>query len=475
MTPGRNRHAAARASIWRNVYRSVVVRIRGVEARHRRAGAVRDRSALDRAVTHGATVCATPLLDGVVVLAVGCIVSGFAARRPDIVALGAIPTVFAVGALLLPRANAPEGILASDSADAAVGEGIALRLDVTATTPLRTGLAVRLPAGLEVSSGSAVVELDLSGSASTHMLRVSGLVPARVHVGPVVAQWHDRFTATRTEAVISAPLELNIVPRADLVRSLLRAADTGAHVGEQVALRRGDGLEFAEVRPLSPGDPLKRINWRASARRDDLLVSARHPDRNRDVVLVLDGQDELVGSDGHSTLHASMHAVAAIASAHLARHDRVGFVGLGNAISWVTPASGVRARHQLLRAISEVTVNEGSVRRSIDVIPERARPARALLVLVSSFLDASSVHSAAELQRRGLDVAAVVVDPFEFATVSPLGRRLWRLDREAITHAVTVAGIPYASWVPSQPIEGVLREVMTWQQRMRSTVRIATR
>ena len=443
-------------------------------AARRRVRTDQDRVALDAVVAHGPIVCATPLLDGAVLLAVGCVVVGFVARRSDIVALGAAPTVFAVVALLLPRPAVPDAALVASVPEAAVGDPVTMQLEISSDVPTRVNVAIRVPAAVVVSDGSAVVELDPQQLVSTHMFAVAGVVPARVRVGPVVAQWEDRLGTIRTEAALADAVDLRISPQVDLVRTLLRAASTGSHVGEQVARRRGDGLEFSDIRPLSPGDPYKRINWRASARRDDYLVSARHPDRNRDVVIVLDGQDELVGVDGRSSLHASMHAAAAIVGAHIATHDRVGFVGLGNAISWVVPSAGVRARHELLGAISDVTANEGSVRRSIDVIPERARPARALLVFVSAFLNASTVRGPTELRRRGLDIAVVIVDPFEFATTSALGRRLWRLDRESIVCEVAEAGIPVATWTHGQPIDAVLREVRTWQQRTPSIGRVAT-
>ena len=47
-----------------------------------------------------------------------------------------------------------------------------------------------------------------------------------------------------------------------------------------MARAKGDGIEFADIRPFVPGDRVRRINWRASARRPGLWVNESHPERN---------------------------------------------------------------------------------------------------------------------------------------------------------------------------------------------------
>ena len=66
----------------------------------------------------------------------------------------------------------------------------------------------------------------------------------------------------------------------EYLRSLLRPRETQPYVGEEVSRRRGDGIEYADIRQFAFGDMVTRINWRATARRGELWVNDRHPERN---------------------------------------------------------------------------------------------------------------------------------------------------------------------------------------------------
>src|SRR5262249_19230300 len=110
----------------------------------------------------------------------------------------------------------------------------------------------------------------------------------RYEVGPIVVAAYDRFGLVVDEQVVDPQLQLRVYPSAERLQRLLRPLETQPFVGNQVARAKGDGIEYADIRPFVPGDRLRRINWRASARRQTLLVNESHPERNADVVLFLD-------------------------------------------------------------------------------------------------------------------------------------------------------------------------------------------
>ena len=72
--------------------------------------------------------------------------------------------------------------------------------------------------------------------------------------------------------------------------------ETQAFAGSQVARSKGDGVEYADIRDFVPGDRVRSINWRASARRQGLVVNERHPERNTDVVLFVDSFTDVRGA-----------------------------------------------------------------------------------------------------------------------------------------------------------------------------------
>ncbi len=149
-------------------------------------------------------------------------------------------------------------------------------------------------------------------------------------------------------------VEVLPAPFAPLLRSARggrsRMSATDGHPGPLA----GDGLELRELREHRPGDPFKRIAWKASARRGKLLVTETELEE-RDVVWVLvdASVENWAGRPGASPLDAALDEAAAVIERHLARGDRVG-LGLFGArmLSWLPPARGPKHVSNLMAALA---------------------------------------------------------------------------------------------------------------------------
>jgi uncharacterized protein (DUF58 family) len=131
--------------------------------------------------------------------------------------------------------------------------------------------------------------------------------------------------------------------------------------------QRGDGTSLRELREHQPGDPFRRIAWRASARRGRLLVR-EYEREERDVVwVVLDVSVELwAGPVGRAPLDLLVDEAAAIVARHLGRGDRVGL-----AVFAATPrvklapdsgsAQGQKILHALLSAGSTLDASRSDL------------------------------------------------------------------------------------------------------------------
>ena len=137
---------------------------------------------------------------------------------------------------------------------------------------------------------------------------------------------------------------------------------------------RADGLEFADTRAFVPGDRLRSVNWRASARRGELIVNERHPDRNADVVLFLDSFAEArSGRRGDGTLERAVRAAATLAGRYLERRDRVGLVTFGGVLRWLEPGGGLAPA---LPPDRRAARDRGRVQLRLEGRQHRSRPAR---------------------------------------------------------------------------------------------------
>jgi uncharacterized protein (DUF58 family) len=160
----------------------------------------------------------------------------------------------------------------------------------------------------------------------------------------------------------------------------------------------GDGDELRELRDHVPGDPFKRIAWKASARRGRLLVREMEQEERENVWLVLDASVELwSGELGCAPLDREIDDLAAHARRHLLRGDRVGLVVYASRLrAWIQPDEGAAHASLLAAALASASNMVDADRSELDEVgvarrvSEHARPldSRALADLPRGDLDA---------------------------------------------------------------------------------------
>lgn len=175
-----------------------------------------------------------------------------------------------------------------------------------------------------------------------------------------------------------------------------------AEIGRSSNLR-GEGETLRELRELLPGDPFKRIAWKASARRGKLLVREMEREERDVVWLVVDASVELwAGEAGTAPLDFTVDEVAAIAAKHLARGDRVGLGVFASRLrTWLTPDhspnQAARIASALASAASMVDADrcELGERELAQLVVDHLRPldARALADLPRGDLEALSLRA----------------------------------------------------------------------------------
>ncbi|GAA1228323.1 DUF58 domain-containing protein [Kitasatospora nipponensis] len=188
--------------------------------------------------------------------------------------------------------------------------------------------------------------------------------------------------------------------------------------GRTSLLTRGQGTEFDSLREYLPGDDVRSIDWRASARRQTVAVRTWRPERDRHILIVLDTGRTSAGRVGDAPrLDAALDAALLLTALATKAGDRVDLLAhdlrqrgsvLGRSASEVLPAF-TNAMAVLEPALVETDM------RALTAAALRLAPRRSLIVLLTG-LDAGPVEDGLlpvlpRLTHRHQVVVASVADP----------------------------------------------------------------
>ncbi len=381
--------------------------------------------------------------------------------RPELFA-AALPLLLVL-ATLARRPAAPALAISHEISRDRLFEGGTIGVDVAVSTGAPVALvelAGPRPAGSVVRSGTSRAVMALRAGETIRWSYELAFPSRGVHdLATIAVRIHDRFGLRTWERVHADPKPLRVFPRIVPLRTLPRPLHARASVGDYVSPAFGEGIEPGDIREFAPGDRVKQVNWRASLRLGRLYVTQQHRERNADVVLMLDTLAE-AGAPPDTTLDLGVRAAASLASAYLAKKDRVGFIGYGGIIHWVKPGSGRTQYERLADALARAGVVFTYVAKDLAVIPPRVLPPQALVIAITPLLDRRFARAALDLSARGFDLVVLVVSPVEVtrgalqpSRATDLACRLWTLDRRAQLAELRRQGLGVLEWYPPAPLE----------------------
>lgn len=352
-----------------------------------------------------------------------------------------------------------------DADTATEGDHLEMVIEITADAAVpRVELFSFIPAGLARRDGRVCVQVR-AGARRCLRVDVGCRRWGNYRLGETWIRARSHFGMLQCEGHVPATLALRVYPTPEVLRRLVDPLDTQTSAGNQTARSTGAGVELAELRPFAAGDRGRDVNWRATARRGDLWVTARRPDRASDVVLFLDTFDEV-------TLAAAVRATDAMVGAYLDHHDRVGLITFGGALRWVRPGMGLRQQYLIVDALLAAAVFDSVAWRGVGHIPPRMFPPKALILAVTALEDERTLGALIDLHSRGLDLAAVEISPMPYPSppagpAGQLAERLWLLQRSVRRERYRAMGVPVVAWTPERTLSGVVEELGAWPRRGR--------
>lgn len=350
------------------------------------------------------------------------VVAGLLTGRPDVALLGAPLLLGVVAGAVRGR---PSAVTVSCDVPSVLEQGRRTTVCVTVTAVGAEVVAVRVPWGEELPHGrTVVVPVPADGN-----VRVETTVDT-VGRGEVVLARPDVLALAADGLQACGPLagpvrRCVILPAFDRMPAGALPPRPSGLVGAHRTRHPGDGAELLSVRPFLPGDRVRRIDWRVTARRGEPHVRTTATDSDADVVLCLDSRIDL-GHDAKlwvcppdrdpagrgipgSSLDRAVRLATTIAATQLRHGDRVALVDLGSRRRWVASGTGRRQFLRLrLRLAGAVPAPGGWGRTGLK--PYRV-PVGAVVVVLSPFVDDVPAQVAIEAQQQGAQVLAVDVLP----------------------------------------------------------------
>ena len=207
--------------------------------------------------------------------------------------------------------------------------------------------------------------------------------------------------------------------------------------GQYGSVFRGRGLEFSEVRAYQPGDDVRIIDWNVTARMGVPYVKKFVEERELTVLIAIDlSGSQQFGTEASTKAELGVELSALLAFAAVANNDLVGLLTFTDQIeTFVPPAKGSRHALRILRElIGGRLASRGTSISTAVAYLQRALRRRAIVFLISDFLDEEFESNLRYAARRHDVIALALSDPRE-SVMAPIGlaefedaetgRRVW--------------------------------------------------
>lgn len=184
---------------------------------------------------------------------------------------------------------------------------------------------------------------------------------------------------------------------------LLARQNRLAEAGVRLSRLRGRGSEFDRLREYRREDEYRSIDWKATARHQELISREYVVERNQNVLFLLDcGRSMCNEHDGISHFDRALNAVILLSYVALRQGDTVGVLACSNRVErWVSPVRGMAAVRKIIGQTYDLqpTYRASDYSLMVEELSRRYRK-RSLVVLVTHAIDEVHLSSIGRQVRR---------------------------------------------------------------------------
>jgi uncharacterized protein (DUF58 family) len=258
------------------------------------------------------------------------------------------------------------------------GDRAAAMLTVTRRMPHAFALGVTRDVVIRIAnSGPRDVQLSVfdfvpaglraTGLPQTTVVKMAQVIELTYQVTPI-QRGPAAFSAI--EARIDSPLELwqvrSALGAAETVRvypnfaavakfALLATDHRLSRLGVRIRRRRGEGMEFHQLREYRQGDSLRQIDWKATTRQRKLISREYQDERDQRLVFMLDCSRRMRAQDGDlSHFDQALNSLMLLTHVAIKQGDSVGALTFGGVDRFLAPGKGPDTLNVLTNALYDI-------------------------------------------------------------------------------------------------------------------------
>lgn len=269
----------------------------------------------------------------------------------------------------------------------------------------------------------------LTGAVAPHgfwqnSYRVRPLRRGDYEFGNLNFRWQGPLGLTIRQGQVKTPSPVKVYPNLLDVRryDLLLRRNRLQELGLRHTRVFGEGTEFERLREYLPDDEFRRINWKATARRNRPVTVEYQTERSQNVIAVLDTGRMMQSPVAQiAKLDYVINAVLLLAYVASGKGDKIGLMTFADEVTqFVAPRQGRGQFYRMLELLYAVEAQpvEPDYRRSLNYLALKQRK-RALVVIFTDLSGGVSmqtlVSQVAVLAQRCLPLVVTISDPDIYA------------------------------------------------------------
>jgi uncharacterized protein (DUF58 family) len=197
---------------------------------------------------------------------------------------------------------------------------------------------------------------------------------------------------------------------------LMALKQTATMSGVKKMRRIGHSYEFEQIRNYVKGDDYRSINWKATSRRNQLMVNQYEDERSQQIFCVIDkGRAMMMPFGGMSLLDYAINTSLVISNIALHKHDKAGLLTFSDKIGATVKAdSGARQLRLIIEALykEEVRNLDGNY-ELLYMATKQFITRRSLILLYTNFESYSAMQRQLPILRRIARMHLLVIVFFE--------------------------------------------------------------